>query len=158
MKIPSNSFNFQKGFLLLEGLIAILIFSLGILAVVGMQANAIGHSNQAKYRNDASFAANILIGQMWVDSDNEMTKYKTGDTKFKKWFDAELKDTLPKDRSSATVDVTELPATVTFTGTGLPIPARSFNVAIRIQWRAANENDALPAHVYQVVTQIVRNP
>ena len=57
----------QRGATLLEALIAILMFSIGILALVGMQALAIKHMSDAKYRSDASFFANEIIGQMWVN-------------------------------------------------------------------------------------------
>ena len=57
----------QRGATLLEALIGILIFSIGILALVGMQALAIKHMSDAKYRSDAAFLANEIIGQMWVN-------------------------------------------------------------------------------------------
>ena len=60
----------QQGSVLLEGLIAILIFSMGILALVGLQAAAIKNSSDAKYRADASYLANQIIGQMWADRQN----------------------------------------------------------------------------------------
>jgi type IV pilus assembly protein PilV len=53
--------------MLLEALIAILIFSVGILAMIGMQATAIKEVADAKYRSDAAFLANQLIGQLWGD-------------------------------------------------------------------------------------------
>ena len=57
----------QRGATLLEALIGILIFSTGILALVGMQALAIKQMSDAKYRADASFIANEIIGHMWVN-------------------------------------------------------------------------------------------
>jgi type IV pilus assembly protein PilV len=60
----------QRGIMLLEALIAILIFSLGILALIGLQAQSIRNSSEAKYRADASFLANQLIGFMWSDPAN----------------------------------------------------------------------------------------
>lgn len=57
----------QRGATLLEALIGILIFSTGILALVGMQALAIKAVSDAKYRADASFYANQLIGEMWIN-------------------------------------------------------------------------------------------
>lgn len=54
--------------MLLEALIAILIFSMGILAIVGMQAAAIKASTDAKYRSEASLLVNQLVGQMWVSN------------------------------------------------------------------------------------------
>lgn len=61
-----NTRNPQNGFVLLEGLIAILIFSMAILGVVGMQATAITKASESQYRADAAFLANQLIGQMWA--------------------------------------------------------------------------------------------
>lgn len=52
--------------MLLEVLIAMLIFALGVLGLVGLQANAVKQSGQAKYRTDATLLANELIGTMWV--------------------------------------------------------------------------------------------
>jgi len=60
----------QAGVMLLEVLIAILIFSIGILAVVGMQAAAINNVNDSKYRSEAAFLANRLLSQMWTDAGN----------------------------------------------------------------------------------------
>lgn len=60
----------QDGVMLLEGLIAVIIFSIGILALVGLQANAVKLSADAKLRVDASYLANQIISQMWVDRSN----------------------------------------------------------------------------------------
>jgi len=60
----------QQGFALVEVLVAVLLFSIGILAVVGMQAFSIGAVTDAKYRADASFLANQAIGRLWGDPTN----------------------------------------------------------------------------------------
>lgn len=60
----------QRGVALVEALIAILLFSLGILALVGLQASMSRNVTHAKLRAEASFLANQLIGQMWVDQAN----------------------------------------------------------------------------------------
>jgi type IV pilus assembly protein PilV len=62
--------NKQCGFMLIEALVGIFIFSIGVLAVVAMQGHAIGQVSDAKYRIDASFLANEIIGQIWVDRAN----------------------------------------------------------------------------------------
>lgn len=67
MPFPAKAGIRQRGATLLEALIGILIFSIGILALVGMQALAIKHMSDAKYRSDAAFFANEIIGQMWVN-------------------------------------------------------------------------------------------
>ncbi|HEY0841247.1 prepilin-type cleavage/methylation domain-containing protein [Methylotenera sp.] len=60
----------QQGAMLLEALIAIVIFSMGILALVGLQGAMLSNTSNAKYRADASYIAQQRIGQMWADSDN----------------------------------------------------------------------------------------
>ena len=60
----------QEGVMLLEALIGMLIFSVGILAMLGMQATAMRATIDAKYRSEASFLANEIIGRMWVDRAN----------------------------------------------------------------------------------------
>jgi len=65
MRTPGPLKN-QSGVMLLEALIAILIFSIGILGLVGLQANAINLSTDAKYRADAALLANQLIGRLSV--------------------------------------------------------------------------------------------
>ena len=60
----------QHGAALLEALISILIFSMGIIALLGLQAAAIKNSGDSKYRADATYLANQIIGQIWVDKNN----------------------------------------------------------------------------------------
>jgi len=60
---------YQSGMALLEALIGILIFSIGILALVAMQAASINTVADAQYRTEAVNAANQLLSQMWVNVD-----------------------------------------------------------------------------------------
>ena len=76
MKPAALQITRQSGSMLLEALIAILIFSMGILAVAGMQASAVRATSDAKFRSDASMLANKLIGEMWV-SDRTASVLKT---------------------------------------------------------------------------------
>lgn len=57
----------QRGSVLLEALFAILLFSIGVLALVALQAASIKNSVDAKYRSDASYQANQIVAQMWLD-------------------------------------------------------------------------------------------
>lgn len=57
----------QKGVVLLESLIAILVFSLGVLGIVGLQAAMIKSTADAKYRSEANLIAQQRIGQLWAD-------------------------------------------------------------------------------------------
>jgi type IV pilus assembly protein PilV len=67
----------QSGVALLEALVGILIFSIGILALMVLQAQSIRNTVEAKYRNEAAYLANQIIGQWWVDRAN-LAAYDTG--------------------------------------------------------------------------------
>ncbi len=58
----------QGGFLLIEALIAILIFSLGILGMVAMGGAAVGAQSDARFRNDAAALADEIANRMAVDA------------------------------------------------------------------------------------------
>jgi len=60
----------QQGAVLVEAMIAILIFSMGVLAIVGLQAAMIKNTADSKYRADASYIAQQRIGTMWSDPGN----------------------------------------------------------------------------------------
>lgn len=66
----------QGGVMLIEALIGILIFSIGILALIGMQGVAMKNTTDARYRTEAAFLANGIVGQMWVDRAN-LAQYDT---------------------------------------------------------------------------------
>ena len=56
----------QKGVMLVEALVAILIFSLGILGVVGMQARSVQMMTESVFRAQAAQHASALIADMWM--------------------------------------------------------------------------------------------
>jgi type IV pilus assembly protein PilV len=68
----------QSGVMLIEALIAILIFSIGILALVGMQGTAIKNTADARFRSEAAFLANQILSQMWLDRTN-LSRYGDAD-------------------------------------------------------------------------------
>jgi type IV pilus assembly protein PilV len=71
----------RSGFVLLEALIAIAIFSFALLGLMGMQAVSIKNNADAKYRADAAYLANQIIGKMWVDRANLASyDYRSGET------------------------------------------------------------------------------
>lgn len=98
----------QGGVVLVEALIAILLFSLGILALVGLQATMSKNVTHAKLRSEASFLANQVVGQMWVDQAN-LGKYATADDtcdgydSCSKWL-AAVTQTLPGGSATITVN------------------------------------------------------
>ena len=78
-KTQKSPISFQRGVALLESLIAILIFSFGVLGIVGLQASMIRNTTDAKYRSEASFIAQNRIGLIWADPGN-IANYVETDT------------------------------------------------------------------------------
>lgn len=66
---PSNNSS-QKGAVLLEALIAVLIFSTGVLAIAGLQGAMIKNTSDTKYRSEAAFIAQQRLGVMWANPAN----------------------------------------------------------------------------------------
>lgn len=132
--------------MLLEVLIAVLIFAVGILGIVGLQATAITQVTDAKYRTDAALLANQLLGQMWaanVEPTTLQTRFQTGSTQdYKTWVDT-VKATLP-GVSSTTGDATN--PTVAVSNTGV--------VTITVKWRAPNDSTTADPHSYVTLAQI----
>lgn len=98
MNRPNNWRGKQQGSMLLEALLAILIFSIGILALVALQAASIKSTTDAKFRGDAAFLANKVIAQMWVADTgtgaNLATVFNAGGAGYNAWL-AEVQAGLP---------------------------------------------------------------
>lgn len=77
---PRQSADGQRGVMLIEALVGILIFSVGILALMGLQAVSIKNTIESKYRTEASFLANEIIGAIWVDLGTGGANIDTYDT------------------------------------------------------------------------------
>jgi type IV pilus assembly protein PilV len=137
----------QGGSILLEALVAILIFSVGILAVVGMQTAAVKAASDAKYRSDASLLANELIGQMWVSdrvAANMQINYQGGSgtngAAYTAWL-ANVMAALP----GVTATVNQ-PTVAVDTATG--------QVTIVVNWLLPSEPAGTTAHNFSVIAQI----
>ena len=59
----------QGGFFLIEAMVAILIFSLGILGLVAMGGTAVSSQSDAQYRTEASSLADAIAGQIALGVD-----------------------------------------------------------------------------------------
>ncbi len=63
----------QRGSALLEALISVLIFSVALLGLMGIQGQAIKQNLVAKLRNDASF----LVNRVQADIQNDVANFAT---------------------------------------------------------------------------------
>lgn len=108
MHTPAALKSTQQGVILIEVLVAILIFSVGVLAIVGLQANMIKNTADAKYRSEASYIAQARIGQMWADPGNLGTYLET---------DTNISALLPSGKRTVTQPTTgQFTVTVGWTG------------------------------------------
>jgi len=60
----------QGGFMMVEVLVAILLFAIGVLGIVGLQASMAQAQTAGKFRADAAYLADELKGIMWTDIAN----------------------------------------------------------------------------------------
>ena len=56
----------QRGMAMIEVLVSVLLFSLGLLGLIGLQARAITMSVEAEDRNRAAMMANEIASTMWL--------------------------------------------------------------------------------------------
>jgi type IV pilus assembly protein PilV len=105
----------QQGVLLLEALISILIFSIVLIGLVGIQALSVKDNAQAKYRTDAGFIANQIAGDIGIDAANYATyagTYDATDNAANPWAVAAVA-ALPSGRAVVAVDVPTATLTIT---------------------------------------------
>lgn len=114
----------QQGVSLLEVLVALVVCSVGILGVVGLQVTMSRAQTSATFRGEATYLAQQLIGGMWADRAN-LADYDSatcaGDPC--KGWKAQLASRLPS--GAATVGVTTASGVTT--------------VTIEIRWTAPGE-------------------
>lgn len=56
----------QSGFMMIEVLVAILLFSIGLMGLIALQTTATQNATIAEYRTIASGLSNELVTQMWI--------------------------------------------------------------------------------------------
>lgn len=66
MKAATHSPSHARGMTLVEVLVAIVIFSVGVLGLVRLQATAVKMSTDARQRAEATFLADQLIARMLI--------------------------------------------------------------------------------------------
>ena len=124
----------QRGIVLLEAMIAVLLFSMGVLALVGLQATMMKNTDDAKLRAEASNIAQAWIGMMWANPDP-----------------AKLANYAIANGSDSRFDIPTLPhgtRTVQVLGTGLP--NSTTQVTVTINWQQPGK----PQHQFISVANI----
>ena len=128
---PARRARPARGFMLLEVLIAILIFSIGVLGIVGLQASMTKAQTGSKFRADATYLAQKLIGTLWVDRTN-LAAYNSANcasnTRCNQWL-GEVARALPAGTAALTVTPQALEADGT----------QSALVTVIVSWTPPNE-------------------
>lgn len=142
MKLP-HAHPAQTGVVLLEVLIAVLIFAFGILGIVGLQATSIKQVTDAKFRMEATLLSNQLIANMWT-SDRTTTYLQTN-------FDSRNSNPVGyTDWKSTTAGklpgINTYPPEVTVDNEGI--------VTVTIQWLAPNDPPGSAPHKHITIAQI----
>src|SRR3974390_1730364 len=75
MGVPMTMLRSQRGVMLLEALIGILVFSIGVLGLIAMHAASIAQVTGARERTQAAYYANQIIAQMWADNRTNLAQY-----------------------------------------------------------------------------------
>lgn len=117
----------EKGIALLEALIALLIFSFGVLGIVGLQSSMVKGTTQAKMRSDASYIAQRRIAAMWADPAN-----------------------LDAAHYNNTITVPELPSGTMTTVVSQVSGTTEADVTVSVSWTVPGE----PQHGYSVQANI----
>ncbi|WP_295524981.1 type IV pilus modification protein PilV [uncultured Pseudacidovorax sp.] len=142
----------QQGATIIEVLVALAIFAIGMLGIAGLYATAVRQASGAEYRTTAAMLANDLIGRMWMsnrDATALQANYGSGSSGagYASWREAVSKSSLPGASTSA------LAPTVTFStvsGGGTP-PVSTSLATITIFWKAPGD---ATAHQYVALAQM----
>ncbi len=136
LRARRNPRRLAAGFTLIEVLIAILIFSIGVLGLVGLQASLVRAQANTKMRSDAAYLATDLVSQMWADARN-LAAYNNcaGYAPCEAWRN-KVGQVLPQGAPTLSVDGT----------TGV--------VTLTIDWQPPNE----VVHTFTTSTSINPNP
>lgn len=146
---PALSRPSERGVTLIDALVALLLFSLGILGLMGAQSAAIQTASQSRYRAIAAVQAETLVSRMWLSDRTAATLQasfaggssgskgsgSSGGTGYTVWKEGLDDSGLPN-----------VSATVSFATVN-----SSSLATVQISWTAPGETTA---HTYTSVTQL----
>jgi type IV pilus assembly protein PilV len=123
------------GFTLIEVLVSILVFSFGLLGLVGMQARLLQASTQNVDRARASLLANEIVSTMWA----KQTTAITGLDDYRKWQDRVAKPAaggLPRGEGAVSA------------------PDANKQVTVTIKWQPPSMADTAPKNQFTTTVAI----
>jgi len=151
-----------SGFMMLEVLVALLVFALGVLGLVGLQATAVKQSGEAKYRSDAALLANELIGNAWASNrsfatlQNNFASANAG-AQYQAWL-ARVSQTLPGVAANpptvAFQQIAPLPSAIDRPAGSGPILIPTVRMTVTVRWAAPGENLGGQPHNVLMITEL----
>ena len=127
----------QSGSFIIEALVSVLIFMVGLIGLMGVSAQAVNQVSQSKYRNDASFLADELLGEIWVSTGTSPAAAYLGSANYTAW-QARVSSILPGGTGTVTLNT----------------PSANM-LTLVITWPDA-KNPLAPMHFYQTTTIIAK--
>lgn len=122
------------GSAIVEALVALVLFSAGIVGLIGLQAKLVTAQSHGKFRADAAYLASELFGRMWVDVPN-LSSYAnascSGYAKCNEWAN-KVAATLPNGAATVTVNTGIVTVTVTWSPPNAGTHTYSATTAIRM--------------------------
>ena len=109
---PTTHSRRERGSMLIEALVALLIFSLGIVAMLSVSRIAVSAQSDAIIRTEAARLANQIAQQMWLRVDRSIASDKPAFKENLRKFAYQPEGTdcaFSGDTSAAEADATELP-------------------------------------------------
>lgn len=122
MKIKLYKKSKQKGIFIVDAMIGLIIFTIGVLGILKFQGETIVATSQSQYRITASFLADSLINSMWLERDKVAT-FTSNNPSYNNWL-TQVNNNLPGSLTNEPV--------VTITDEGNNI----YHIQVEIKWRS----------------------
>jgi type IV pilus assembly protein PilV len=138
---PTSHAASQGGSALIEILVSILIFAMGILGILGLQTTTVGVAADARYRTEAAALADEYIALMVTADPLTLSNYVTGGSAFTAWYNVRVRPTaatlVPVALPNADFEVDVINPVA---NTPVAINAAAGNtVRVTVNWRASSE-------------------
>lgn len=151
----------ERGVALIEALVAIVVFAIGVLALVGLQARSVGDVSESRYRSEAAYLANQLIAQIMTDPQNIANYVTPGaltvNSRLQPWVN-DVVNRLPGASAYP-------PIVAVVPGTPIPWPPQPgtfltpSTVTVTVRWAPPGTRPGATAtHTFVATSVISRNP
>ncbi|MCL2872698.1 MAG: hypothetical protein FWF41_06965 [Betaproteobacteria bacterium] len=158
-----------RGFMLVEVLVSILLFALGIASLVSLQARALGVTDDAQHRAEAMNYANAYVGEIWAAAGVPSSGVVTGEALAGQFsgargvgglgymaFSHQVTTGIP---GASPPEVTFLPSTFTWVNRATtppqPLNIPGAMVTITIRWQDRQDEHAI--HSYTQTSSVSYN-